>query len=209
MWSRNKTLPLTFIKINEIQVPLVYKPYHWQKMKETFMNATKSSSAVKHLWLIICPSIFLIQTVLNMKSSFVKLSSFKEKGYQCFSSPHWNILDEREKKFFQGHCPQGDSSDKHVYTSILHERSLKNTHSLWIAHSKSNNVYSNFKIPQDGTNFGTATYDRLLRETLKDTVLGKLKENNQWAYRTHFFKKNQLPLFSKILANHKTMISHS
>lgn len=148
-------------------------------MKETLMNVSKSSSAVKHLWLIICPSIFLNQTVQNMRNSFVKLSSFKEKGYQCLRS-HWNILDERENKFFQGHCPQGDRSDKHVvYTLILHERSLKNTHWLWVARSKSNNMYSNLKIHQDGTNFETATYDRVLHETLKHTVLGKPKENNQ------------------------------
>lgn len=116
----------------------------------------------------------------------------------------------RKKINFQGHCPQGDMGDKHVVcTLILHERSLKNTHWLWIAHSKSNNMYSNLKIPQDGANFGTATYDRVLQETLKDTVLGKPKENNQWAYRAHCFKKNQLPLFSKILADHRTMISHS
>lgn len=170
------------------------------------MNATKSSSAVKHLWLIICLFIFLIQTLLNMRNSFVKPSSFKEKRYQCFRSPLWNILDEREKKFFQGHCPQGDRCDKHVvYTLFLHERSLKNTLWVWIAHSKRNNRYSNLKIPQGGTNLGTATYDRVLHETLKDTGLGKPKENNQWAYRTYFFKKNQLLLFSKILADHKTM----
>lgn len=44
------------------------------------MKAIKSSSAVKHLWLIICPSIFLIQSILNMRNSSVKLSGIKEKG---------------------------------------------------------------------------------------------------------------------------------
>lgn len=38
-------------------------------------------------------------------------------------------------------------------------------------------MYSNLKIPQGGTNLGTATYDRVLHETLKDTGLGKPREN--------------------------------
>lgn len=47
-------------------------------------------------------------------------------------------------------------------------------------------MYSNLKIPQDEANLGTATYDSVLHETLKDTGLGKPKENNQSAYRTYF-----------------------
>lgn len=206
MWCRNKTLPLTFIGNDGILVPLVCKPYHWQKVKETLMNAIKSSSAVKHLWLIICPFIFLIQTVLNMRNSFIKLSSFKEKGYQCLRSPHWNILDERGKKFSRAtvHKEIGVISMLFMlwYCMKGHwKRSLTGLHTPRATTCIP--ILKYLKMEQ------TLGLPHMTGCFMKDTDLGKPKENNQWAYRAHCLKKNQLPLFSKILAGHRTMISHS
>lgn len=209
MRRRHKNQTLTFMRNERMLVPLVYKLDHWQRKWRRPWWVLPKGPLQLNIYGLSYVLLFSnlgcseheeqlcnAQQLQRKRISVLKISTLK---YLC-----WQEKNKRE--YCWGHCPWGDRYKMHaICTLILKERSLKNSHWLWITQSRSNHMYSCLRMLQGGISLKAATYDRVLQETLRDTGLGNPAENNQWAYITHFFKKKHVPFFSKILADHKTI----